>query len=123
MMEIRSPKITKIAWGSIEIDSTQVFKDVKLYPGDARAWNWHETGTRHSTGIQYSDVRELIENGAEEIILTKGVLGRLRVSPKLVEQLETEGLKVNVLKTKAAVKLYDSLIKRKKVGALIHTTC
>ena len=123
MMEMKSPKITKISWGNIEIDSSQVFKDVKLYPGGARAWNWNETGTRHSSGIQYSDVQELIENGAEEIILTKGVLGRLRVSQELVKQLETEGLKVHVLKTKAAVKLYDSLIKRKKIGALIHTTC
>ena len=123
MMEIRSPKITKISWGSIEIDNAQVFKDVKLYPGGCRKWDWQETGTRHYIGIQYSDVQELIENGADEIILTKGVLGRLRVPPKLAQQLEMEGLKIHILKTKAAIKLYNSLIKSKKVGALIHTTC
>ena len=118
-----SPKITKLSWGKIIIDGDQVFKDVKLFPSGCREWNWRETGTQHSPGIQYSDVQELLNNGAETVILSRGVLGRLKVQKELVKELESEGIITHILKTKEAVKLYNNLSKSEKVGALIHTTC
>merc|ERR1719378_1098206 len=36
------------------------FKDVKVWPGGARGWNWKETGTRHQPGTQVADVDELL---------------------------------------------------------------
>jgi len=118
-----SPKITKLSWGKIEIDGNQLFKDIKLFPGGCRRWNWRETGTEHSPGIQYSDIHELIENGAEILILSKGVLGKLEVQEELVFRLESEGIVVHVLRTKKAVQLYNKLFDNEKVGALLHTTC
>ena len=47
------------------------------------AGNWY----LHSPGIQYSDVHELVENGAKEIILTRGVLGRLKVQNETTKKL------------------------------------
>ena len=117
------PQITKLSWGKIEIDGNKFFKDVKLYPGGCREWNWQETGTEHSPGIQYSDVQELLDNGAKIIILARGVLGRLKVQKGVIEKLESNGFTVHVLKTKEAVKLYNELSKSKTVGSLIHTTC
>jgi hypothetical protein len=122
-MVFSSPIITKLSWGKIEIDGNQVFKDVKLYPGGCREWNWRETDTSHSLGIQLSDVQELLDNGAKVIILSRGVLGRLKVQKEVVEKLESNGFTVHVLKTKEAVKLYNELLIIEKVGALIHTTC
>ena len=122
-MVFSSPIITKLSWGKIEIDGNQVFKDVKLFPGGCREWNWQETGTSHSPGIQFSDVQELLDTGAKIIILSRGVLGRLKVQKEVVEKLESNGFTVHVLKTKEAVKLYNELLKTEKVGALIHTTC
>lgn len=119
----KSPKITKLSWGKIEIDGNQVFKDIKLYPGGCREWKWQETGTEHSPGIQYSDVQKLLDYGAKVIILSRGVLGRLKVQEEVVEKLESAGIIVHILKTKEAVKLYNELLKTEKVGALIHTTC
>ncbi len=122
-MESVSPRVTKLSWGKIEIDGNLVFKDVKLFPGGCRKWNWRETGTSHSPGIQYSDVQELIDNGAKIVILSRGVLGRLKVQKEVVEKLESDGFIVHVLKTKEAVKLYNDLSNSEAVGALIHTTC
>jgi hypothetical protein len=65
----------------------------------------------------------LINKKAEVIILSKGVLGRLRVSNDLVARLESEKFVVHVLKTNKAVKLYNKLVESQMVGALIHTTC
>ena len=105
------------------MDGNQVFKDVKLFPGGCRKWNWRDTGTEHSPGIQYSDVQELLDNGANTVILSRGVLGRLKVSKELIDKLVSDGIIVHILKTNKAVKLYNELLKTEKVGALIHTTC
>jgi hypothetical protein len=122
-MSFNSPPITKLSWGKIEIGGKQEFKDVKLFPGGCREWNWQETGTKHSPGIQYSDVEELIENGAKVIVLSRGVLCRLKTQKGLIDKLESYGTIVHILKTKEAVRLYNELSKSEAVGALVHTTC
>ena len=59
-----SPRILLLSWGRIEVEGHPPFKDAKIFPGGAREWDWHETGTRHVPGIQPADVQELIEHGA-----------------------------------------------------------
>lgn len=36
----RSPRITRLSWGHLEIEGGRAFKDAKLYPGGAREWDW-----------------------------------------------------------------------------------
>lgn len=105
------------------MDSLGVFKDVKTYPGGAREWDWNETGTRHSPGIQPADVQELLSRGASVVVLGVGMLGRLTVQRETLEMLGAEGVPVHVLRTEGAVGLYNELREREQVGALFHTTC
>jgi hypothetical protein len=107
----------------VTVDSWGAFKDVKLYPGGAREWDWKETGTQHSPGIQASDIEELLTHGAAEVILATGVLGGLKVCPEALEMLETRNVTVHVMKTEAAVRRYNDLREQAPVGALIHSTC
>ncbi len=124
MIMTKSPGIKEYSWGQILIEGfEEPFKDVKLFPGGAREWNWDETGTDHSRGIQPEDINELIENGAEIIIISKGMLNRLRLSKKAKRFLETENIEYYHLNTKKAIEFYNSLINDRAVGALIHTTC
>lgn len=118
-----SPRIADLSWGRIEIEGEGVFKDAKLFPGGAREWDWGETGTGHSQGIQPADVEELLEHGATEVVLGTGVYGRLRVSPKTVELLESKGIAFHELRTNKAVELFNELRERVPVGGLFHTTC
>ena len=84
-----SPKITHLSWGRIEIKGyDKPFKDAKVYPGKAREWDWNETGTRHEPGIQTADVHELLDNGANVIVLTKGFYERLQVCPETIQLLK-----------------------------------
>lgn len=119
----RSPKITKLDWGHIEVDGFGAFKDVKLYPGGARSWKWTETGTEHSPGIQFADVEELLEHGAEVVVMSLGVYGRLKVQDKTLTKLEEKSITVHMLKTKEAKELYNQLCEDNAVGGLFHTTC
>jgi len=119
----RTPQITSLSWGRIETEGGVSFKDAKIFPGGAREWDWRETGTSHSPGIQPADVEELLEHGATTVVLARGVWGRLKVRPETLQALERRGIAVHVLKTKDAVRLFNELREREAVGGLFHTTC
>lgn len=119
-----SPRITHISWGCLEIEGReQPFKDAKLYPGGARAWDWNETGTSHSPGIQPADVDELLEHGAEAVVLSRGMNERLKVKTETLRHLEEAGVEVHVLPTEQAVERYNELRETRLVGGLFHSTC
>ena len=118
------PRVTANSWGSVAVEGiNQPFKDVKLYPGGAREWDWNETGTRHVPGIQPADVQELIDNGARVIVLSVGMEGALQVMPETIAHLESNDVTHHVLRTDEAVNLYNQLADSVQVGALIHSTC
>lgn len=119
----RSPRITHLSWGRLEVEDDQTFKDAKLFPGGAREWDWRETGTAHVPGIQPADVEELLEHGARAVVLSKGILERLRVCPETLQMLKDRGVPAYVLQTEEAVRLYNELRKKQGVGGLFHSTC
>ena len=120
-----SPRISHVSWGGLEIEGqTQSFKDAKLYPGGARAWDWNETGTSHTPGIQPADVEELVDQGAEVIVLTKGMNERLGVMSETLQMLDEAGIETHVLQTEKAVERYNALQNDgRRVGGLFHSTC
>lgn len=118
-----SPKVDSIKWGSIAIDDGQKYKDAKLYPGGSREWDWNETGTHHSPGIQPADVEELLEHGADVIVLSKGFNERLQTSRETEQFLDRKDIPYHILQTENAVDKYNELRKDHNVGALIHSTC
>ena len=119
-----SPRVTHLSWGKVKVEGySRTFKDVKLFPGGAREWDWRETGTNHEDGIQPADVQELLDKGARTIILSRGKQGRLRVSPATYKLLEDQGIEPSILLTDDAVENYNQLCSEGAVGALIHSTC
>lgn len=119
-----SPAVTRLSWGRVEVEGRDAaFRDAKLYPGGSREWDWNETGTRHVPGIGPSDVEELLERGANVVVLSRGIHGRLGVREETLRMLEERGVAVHILRTEEAVRLYNELREGEKVGALIHSTC
>ena len=70
----RSPQITRVSWGRLEVEGkAEPYKDAKLFPGGSREWNWRETGTEHVPGIRPADVQELLDHGAKVVVLSRGM--------------------------------------------------
>ena len=119
--------ITNLAWGELELtigEQTFHFKDCKIWPGGAREWNWNETRTHHSPGIQPSDIEEILEHGVEVIVLARGQLGRLGVSTETKDFLRNRGVSYHIEKTRKAVTLFDEMVQKGiRVGGIFHTTC
>ncbi len=120
----RSPRVTHLSWGRLEVEGVDAsFKDAKLFPGGARAWDWRETGTRHDPGIQPADVEELLDRGATAVVLSKGFDERLGVTREALRVLRERGVSAHVRQTGEAIRLYNELRETERVGALIHSTC
>ena len=119
----KSPRISNISWGRIKVDDERPYKDAKLYPGGSREWNWNETSTHHNPGIQPADVQELLEKGAEVIVLSTGINERLQTDPRTIEMLKAKGVPYLILQTEEAVKKYNELCEKEPVGGLFHSTC
>jgi hypothetical protein len=58
-----------------------------------------------------------------EVILSKGMYEQLQVSPETLEMLKERGITTHILQTEDAVRLYNELREKKKVGGLFHSTC
>jgi len=118
-----SPTIADHGWGRITVGG-RTFKDARLWPGGAAAWDWNETGTGHAVGVQPADVEDLIDRGAMHVVLSRGREGRLDVHSATSALLQDRGVPHDVLLTDEAIDRYEQLrADGVAVGALIHTTC
>lgn len=120
----KSPRINSIGWGKMDVESLGRGKDYKLWPGGGRSWDWKETGTAHSPGIQVEDVEELVTYGCRTVVLARGVFSRLKVTDEALAYLQEQGVETIVTDTNRAVQMYNNCIDRDiPVGGLFHSTC
>ena len=120
----RSPRITRLAWGEMEVEGLQPGRDMKLWPGGGRPWDWREAGTHHVPGIQVRDVEELLENGARTVVLTRGMELVLQTCPETLDYLRARGVEFHVAEKNEAANIYNGLVERgEAVGGLFHSTC
>jgi hypothetical protein len=119
-----SPAIRHLSWGLMEVDRLGTGKDVKLWPGGGRAWDWRETNTRHVPGIQVADIVELVDHGAAVIVLSRGMELVLQTCPETVTWLDEHRLQHHILETREAAALYNELAAQGvAVAGLFHSTC
>ncbi len=124
MSEPDSPRIEHVEWALIRVERLGDGRDLKLWPGGGREWDWGETNTHHVPGIQVADVEELLHYGAQIIVLSRGMELVLRTCPETLKHLEELNCVVHVLETRKAVEIYNELVAdRAPVGGLFHSTC
>ncbi len=120
----KSPKINHIEWGKMKVEGFGHGKDMKLWPGGGREWDWRETDTHHVPGIQIADVEELVEHGAQVVVLTRGMELRLQTCSETLEWLRKRRVAYHVEETNDAVHLYNKLAEQDaRVAGLFHSTC
>ena len=119
-----SPRVRAHSWGSLDIDYIGQLGDAKLWPGGGREWDWSETGTHHSPGIQPGDVEELLAHEPEVVVLSRGRELRLETAPATLALLELRKVRAVREETSIAIAEYNRLIdERVRVAALLHSTC
>ena len=127
MEKIETTLITHISWGNMEVTTngqTYKFKDCKVWPGGAKEWDWNLTGTRHKPGIQPADIEEILAQGVEVMVLSRGMQLMLYTCPETEELLRSRRIPYHIEETKQAVALFNRLMEQgKRVGGIFHSTC
>ena len=120
-------RITSISWGRMEVTTNgkiYKFKDCKVWPGGTKAWDWNLTGTHHQPGIQPSDIEEILEQGVEVMVLSRGMQMMLHVCRETEELMQSQGIEYYIEETTKAVKKYNELVDEgKRAGGIFHSTC
>jgi hypothetical protein len=108
----------------MEVEGVGAGEDFKLWPGGGRQWDWRETGTHHVPGIQPSDIEELLNNGSQTIVLSRGMWLALQTSKETLDFLNKKNITVHIAETRAASGIYNDLASDgAAVGGLFHSTC
>jgi hypothetical protein len=119
-----SPQVRNDGWGFVEVEGLGRLRDAKLWPGGGRGWDWNETGTHHRPGIQPADVAELLDHGADVVVLSGGRELRLETTPDTLSLLASRHVEVIRDETGAAIGEYNRLAAAGRlVAALLHSTC
>ncbi|CAN9493054.1 unnamed protein product [Ophioblennius macclurei] len=120
-----SPEIVSLSWGHMVVKgSSSHYKDCKVWPGGSRAWDWRETGTNHSPGVQPGDLEEVLKKGIDLLVIGRGMKGALQVPPSTLDFVKQRGVEVKVFQTEEAVAEYNKLANGgAKVGGVFHSTC
>lgn len=118
--------ITHEEWGKIQIGD-KVYGDVKIFPDEiVEPWDWTKTNTHHDPGIMIRDIRDLLEAGAKHIVMGLGYEKAMGIyeQTRIYIILQTT-ITFYAEPTDDAIKIYNEITKsgKKKVGALIHSTC
>jgi hypothetical protein len=105
-------------FGHIVIDGNEHRRDVIVLPHRVVSDWWRRDG--HS--LVMDDLADVIDELPRHFIVGCGAYGRMRPDPATIEQLESRGIKVEVLVTERAVDRYAELGPDTAAAAL-HLTC
>ncbi|XP_032366559.1 mth938 domain-containing protein isoform X1 [Etheostoma spectabile] len=120
-----SPEIASLSWGHMTVKGcSSSYKDCKVWPGGSRAWDWRETGTNHTPGVQPADLEEVLKKGIDLLVIGRGMSEALQVPSSTLDFVMQKGVDVRVLQTEKAVAEYNKLAGQgAKVGGVFHSTC
>ncbi|XP_041029981.1 mth938 domain-containing protein-like [Carcharodon carcharias] len=120
-----SPSIASLRWGEMKVEgSDTLYKDCKVWPGGNRMWDWRETGTHHTPGIQPADINEIVNKGVQTLVIGRGMDEALQVPEETLSFIRSKGIVAVVLQTEKAVHQYNKLVKEGvAVGGIFHSTC
>jgi len=119
------PYINSTKFGNIVIDNKKynqvlIIKDLIIerdYKKLKELFN-----TSHKIGDW--EVKELLKQNPEIIIIGTGQNGAMKVEQALIDKIQEKGIKVITEITSQAIETYNEYVKEnKRVNALIHTTC
>ena len=110
--------LERYSFGRLTVDGHEHTRDLIVLPGRIVADWWRREG--HSLEIE--DLREVLEQPPERLIVGCGAYGRLEPDPEALRELEARGIAVEVLPTGEAVRRYGELDARTTAAAL-HLTC
>jgi hypothetical protein len=122
--KIMKPKVNSTSFGSIKVKKKTFENDILIRLSgqiDKRRKKLSKKvyGTSHK--ISLAEAKYIYEKGAEKLIIGTGQTGYVELSKKAKKFFEEKDLKVRLLRTPKAIKLWNK--SKGRVISMFHVTC
>jgi hypothetical protein len=112
--------IQTCSFGRLVIDGKNYTSDLIIYPDGHIEDHWRrQRGHRLSS----DDIDKLIKSDPEIIIAGTGAIGLMKPEKELIKLLHQKTIEFIFEPNKKAIKIYNRLFPKKRVGACFHLTC
>jgi len=112
-------RIEEFKFGSVKIDGQSYHNDVAVLPPRVMDW-WRKEGHRLLT----KDLAEGLAYQPSTLIVGTGVSGQMWVPEETVSDMESTGIKLEIMTTDKACERFNELFAvGNKVAAALHLTC
>lgn len=118
------PRFDSLKWGTVVIDGREYHYDVVVTPDAALKPRTREEDKFGSHTFEKGEFSDLIDGGAEVIVVGTGTDDLARLSKGAKDYLREAGVELMQLASGEAIEKYNELVEKgRKVGAIIHITC
>lgn len=111
-------KINSVTFGEVEIDKKTYFSDMIVW------WNGKIEYREKSHNFTMSDFLKLAEHGPEIIVIGTGMNDMCRVLEEVEQAADDKGIEIFREASPKAAEMFNGFVAdKKKVVAVIHSTC
>ncbi len=113
-------RIDYFHFGSMTIDGEKYGNDLILLPPTVISSWWRKDSHR----LAVDDLAEVVAYRPDALIVGSGVSNMMQVPPSTIRDMESAGIRVEILPTPEAVERFNVLMEQgEKVVAVMHLTC
>jgi hypothetical protein len=112
--------IDSFHFGTMTIDGEKYGNDLILLPPTVISSWWR----RESHRLAVDDLAEVVAYRPDALIVGSGVSNMMQVPPSTIRDMESAGIRVEILPTPESVERFNDLIATgERVAAAMHLTC
>ena len=113
-------KLKNYRFGHVEGDQKDFDNDLIVMDDWVHDNWWRNDGHR----LVPDDLKHLVPKNPAKLIIGKGASGRMKLSPKVKNFLDENGIDYEAMNTDQAIKRYNELTEREqRVAGAFHLTC
>lgn len=112
-------RIQSYRFGEIVIEGEKYGDDVIVFADRVRAGWWREEGHL----LQVADLKEALEAEPEALIVGTGTQQGMQVASEVVSHTKKAGIELLAYDTRMACQMFNELVGKRKVVAVLHLTC
>lgn len=112
-------RIQSYRFGEIVIEGEKYGDDVIVFADRVQAGWWRQEG--HV--LQVADLKEALEAEPEALIVGTGTQQGMQVASEVVSHTKKAGIELLAYDTRMACQMFNELVGKRKVVAVLHLTC
>lgn len=112
--------IDECRFGTLTINGTPYKDDLMIHPDGAIIKPWRR---RKGHQLSMADLKDLINASPEVIIMGTGMSGGVKPDRDLKAHLSRLSIEFTAAPNPEAIRIFNELVQKKRVGAGFHLTC